>query len=155
MTEETKQRMVDAKYDTKSTTTFPIINTWGDRKIMRLHAIRHDKYGQVWHCGYVTLHKNHPVTKFYLYNRDVINEINVHGGITYDHYSNEDETLTLGFDCNHYMDDMEGGINKDASYVVKETKFLADQLSGDIIKVYVANEVKRLQDEIKTLRSYE
>ena len=53
------------------------------------------------------------------------------------------------------MDDMDGGINKDASYVIKETKFLADQLSKDIVKSYVADEIKHLETQIKKLRSYE
>ena len=82
----------------------------------------------------------------------MIHTINVHGGITYDHYSDEDNTLTLGFDCNHYMDDMEGGINKDASYVVKETKFLATQLSGNIAKVYASNEIEKLEKLILKLK---
>jgi len=139
-----------------TTTTIPIINKWGDKKIMRLHATRFDKYGDVWHCGYVTLHEKHPFTKFYLeQDRDIINMLSVHGGVTYDHYSKEDKTLTIGFDLHHYLDDMEGGVNKDASYAIKETKLLAKELSSDIVKRYVADEIKRLEFEIKKLRSYE
>ena len=146
--------MTDHSY-LSSTTTYPIINKWGDKKIMRLHAVRHDKYGEVWHCGYVDLHEKHPFTKFYLeHDRDIINQLNVHGGITYDPYSKKDKTLTLGFDCNHYMDDMDGGINKDASYVIKETKFLADQLSEDVVKSYVVDEIKHLESQIKKLKKY-
>ena len=146
--------MTDHSY-LSSTTTYPIINKWGDKKIMRLHAVRHDKYGEVCHCGYVDLHEKHPFTKFYLeHDRDIINQLNVHGGITYDHYSKKDKTLTLGFDCNHYMDDMDGGINKDASYVIKETKFLADQLSEDVVKSYVVDEIKHLESQIKKLKKY-
>ena len=52
------------------------------------------------------------------------------------------------------MDDMDGGINKDASYVIKETKFLADQLSEDVVKSYVVDEIKHLESQIKKLKKY-
>ena len=146
----------------KSITQIPVVNKWGDRKVLRTKVVRIQRHGEIWHCGYVTLSANHPLTGLYIsqddggWRRDsyCIDEfIKVHGGITY-HVIDDEGNLRLGFDCNH-CDDDESGINDDASYAIKETESLASQLTDpNIIKAAMQNCISDLESKLEYLKSF-
>lgn len=90
-------------------------------------------------CGYVGLPRSHP---YYGKHRREIEDIEVHGGLTYSGYwNNLDHTLWwLGFDCAHAfdIDDLPTTLsgppyvlksNKSQDFVEEQTKRLAEQLA--------------------------
>tara|TARA_R100000005_G_C4955589_1_gene174255 strand:- start:152 stop:610 length:459 start_codon:yes stop_codon:yes gene_type:complete len=145
----------------KSTTQIPVVNKWGDRKVLRTKVVRIQRHGEIWHCGYVTLSADHPLTGLYIsqdngsWRRDsycIDQFVEVHGGITY-HVIDDEGNLCLGFDCDHYGDD-ESGINKDASYAIKETESLASQLTDpNIIESAMQNGISDLESQLEYLKS--
>jgi hypothetical protein len=145
----------------RSTTDIPVVNIWGDRKVLRTEVVRIQRNDQIWHCGYVTLRADHPLTGLYIsqdnpsWRRDsyCIDEfVKVHGGITY-HVIDDEGNLCLGFDCNH-LDDDESGINKDASYAIKETESLATQLTDpNIIEAAMHLSISDLESKLEYLNS--
>jgi hypothetical protein len=50
----------------RSTTDIPVVNKWGDRKVLRTEVVRIQRNDDVWHCGYVTLRADHPLTGLYI-----------------------------------------------------------------------------------------
>lgn len=112
-------------------------------------------------CGYVKVPKDSILfrkQKSYYYTESengisefeqTINNINVHGGITYVGKRENDDDIYWGFDCGHLGDDspgldemipgghhkFDGDTYKDKEYVMEEVKSLAKQLS-EIIKKY-------------------
>lgn len=50
-------------------------------------------------CGYIYVKNNNQFPKSFE------NIFDVHGGITYDSYTEEDDMWKIGFDCYHYQDD--------------------------------------------------
>lgn len=105
-------------------------------------------------CGYVAVPSDSILarkTKSYYYSESElgltdfeqdINNISVHGGITYVGNRNKDEVLYWGFDCGHAGDEspgmdslFNGDIYRNKEYVVEECKNLARQLLK-IIEIY-------------------
>lgn len=72
-----------------------------------------------WYCGYVELPKGHVLYDKETEFDDVIQDIDVHGGVTFmkDH--------VIGFDCNHYDDNI---IVCNKEYVINEIHKMIDQL---------------------------
>jgi len=145
----------------RSTTDLPVVNIWGDRKVLRTEVVRVQRNDEIWHCGYVTLRADHPLTGLYIsqdkssWCRDsyCIDEfVKVHGGITA-HGLDDEGNLCLGFDCNHDDDD-ESGINKDASYAIKETESLASQLTDpNVIEDAMHDSISDLESQLEYLNS--
>lgn len=94
---------------------------------------------QCWRCGYVefTLPEGLPYTYYFkdfsrrskgvaLAIENIIDSANVHGGITYVDSKISTRAVTLGFDCNHYMD-TKGYINSPRSvgYCINELQRLS------------------------------
>ena len=148
-----------------SNTKIPVVNKWGDRKVLSAHVIRYQRQQggrynpeeYIWHCGYVTLKSDHPFVLIYMQN-DLDNDsidgfVKVHGGITFskrDEYGN----LTVGFDLNKGDDD-ESGINDDASYAIKETESLATQLTDpQIIDYALSYETNKLEQQLSSLKQF-
>lgn len=83
-------------------------------------------------CGYVVLDSNIKI------ELDVLNNLEVHGGITYIEYETIDnkEKLVIGFDCGHCWDyipycefNFNGNvIYRNVDFVKKELKKLIDQI---------------------------
>ena len=83
-------------------------------------------------CGYVVLDSNIKI------ELDVLNSLEVHGGITYMEYETIDskEKLVIGFDCGHCCDYIpvselnfnENAIYKNVDFVKKELKKIIDQI---------------------------
>lgn len=75
-----------------------------------------------WGNGYVGIPKWHP---FYKKDYSELNKyINIHGGLTFSDF-NEDKSLwVIGFDTNHYNDNM---YNFPYDFVLNETKYLREQ----------------------------
>jgi|14_taG_2_1085336.scaffolds.fasta_scaffold02561_2 hypothetical protein len=148
-----------------SNTKIPVVNKWGDRKVLGAHVIRYQRQAggmyyteeYIWHCGYVTLKSNHPFVHIYMQNdldNDSIDDyVKVHGGITFskrDEYGN----LTVGFDLNKNDDD-ESGINDDASYAIKETESLATQLTDPkIIESALSYQRSKLERQLLSLNQF-
>lgn len=66
-----------------------------------------------WYCGYVT----------FPFVPDVDpDNIEVHGGITY--HNEENDRATLGFDCNHYGDEMDDRLS-DIDWLTAECERMA------------------------------
>lgn len=130
---------------------------------MKCLMLRHERFLH-W-CGYVAVPadsilarkpKSHYYTESELGLSDFeqdINNISVHGGITYIGKRNKDNDLYWGFDCGHLGDKSPGidriekhlGISptewdvyRDKEYVIEECKNLAKQLLK-IIKIYENN----------------
>lgn len=109
----------------------------------------------VW-CGYVGVPSGHPWHKKHYHDLEELNEVEVHGGLTYsDHLqgalgpdcTNSDESnwlWWLGFDCGHSFDYSPGLVKlfpklvlvsgslaayRDIAYARAETEFLAAQAS--------------------------
>ncbi len=83
-----------------------------------------------WRCGYVGIQKGHP---FYKKHYDKIEEkggTSVHGGLTFSQIGDDEfypkDYWWIGFDCNHYKDDLRNWTFK---RVKKEVKELAEQLT--------------------------
>lgn len=106
--------------------------------------VRH--FSSLHWCGYVGLEKSHPLHGVD-YNDDRLNEVRVHGGMTYSescggfvcHIKEDgsDETWWIGFDCAHSGDISprhdsneiwNRGVYRDMGYVKQQTERLADQL---------------------------
>lgn len=77
-----------------------------------------------WLCGYVSIPKNHPFTDKD-FSSSSINDLSVHGGITFRDKLEDSDLVFIGFDCNHY-DDLTNP--KDEHYVKKECDRLVEQL---------------------------
>lgn len=81
-----------------------------------------------WGNGYVCLPNWHP-----WYKKDY-NEINiltnVHGGLTFTQHDEEEDLWVIGFDTNHYDDDL---INCSFDFVLEETKKLEQQCLTKLI----------------------
>lgn len=145
----------------RSTTDIPVVNKWGDRKVLRTEVVRIQRNDDVWHCGYVTLKADHPLTKLYTstanadWCRDaycIDDFVQVHGGITA-HGLDDKGNLCLGFDLNHYKDE-DSGVNKDASYAIKETESLASQLTDpNVIEDALQDRWGYLEEELEYLKS--
>ena len=91
-----------------------IFNHNGFKCIVVLHEIitSHKEVKDMkWRCGYIGISKKHP---FYKKNYDEIEEkggTSVHGGLTFSDFGDgkvlpKDYTWWVGFDCNHYRDDI-------------------------------------------------
>ena len=89
-----------------------------DEETLKLPYMRNNH----WLCGYVEIpeeHKYHNVEYM-----DIEEYIHVHGGLTYSGNLVDDKYF-LGFDCNHYEDD----INiQNQEYVENQLKSLVEQL---------------------------
>lgn len=76
-----------------------------------------------WGSGYVCLPNWHP-----WYGKDYEElydtEISVHGGLTYTDYDDIEDLWVIGFDTNHYSDDL---LNCSLKFVTEETKRLEQQ----------------------------
>lgn len=75
-----------------------------------------------WYCGYVVIPAN---DKFYNASEDLLDTLDVHGGITYDEFSHDFTKYMIGFDCCHVGDDPEV---QNADYALSECKRLVDQI---------------------------
>jgi len=102
--------------------------------------------GSLHWCGYVSVPKGSRLEKALTYYssdselgisefEQAVNDIDVHGGITYNGERKGDGVVYRGFDCAHLGDlspgwDMEDGedVYRDKEYVVQECKHLADQI---------------------------
>lgn len=93
-----------------------------------LHDIKTDTNLGEWKIsmnlpgGYVSIPKWHP---FYKKNYSELNKyVIIHGGLTFSDF-NEDKSLwIIGFDTNHYNDDIN---NFPYDFVLNETKYLREQ----------------------------
>lgn len=89
-----------------------------------------------WYCGYVEI-----PTDDRLYEvselSDILEEFNVHGGISFAGYLEEEvgDTFLLGFDCHHVGDNIH---IQNMSYVIGECESLIDQII-DLNKEYKIN----------------
>tara|TARA_A100001515_G_scaffold144881_1_gene150520 strand:+ start:87 stop:545 length:459 start_codon:yes stop_codon:yes gene_type:complete len=145
----------------RSTTDIPVVNKWGDRKVLKTEVVRIQRNDQIWHCGYVTLKADHPLTRLYISSanadwcRDascIDGYVHVHGGITA-HGLDDEGNLCLGFDLNHYKDE-DSGVNKDASYAIKETESLATQLTDpNIIEAAMHISISDLESKLEYLNN--
>lgn len=78
-----------------------------------------------WYCGYAEIPED---DRLYAINElsDILEEFNVHGGISFAGYLEEvGHAFLLGFDCNHARDDIH---EQDIFYVDGECKNLIDQI---------------------------
>ena len=75
-----------------------------------------------WYCGYVVIPAN---DKFYNASEDLLDTLDVHGGITFDGVLRGFTEYMIGFDCHHVGDDPEV---QDADYALSECKRLVDQI---------------------------
>lgn len=75
-----------------------------------------------FYCGYVEIPKDHIC---YGVDEDDLEEINVHGGLTFSGYLDFSDEYLLGFDCAHAGDDTSV---EDANYTANECERLIDQL---------------------------
>lgn len=113
---------------------------------------RHPSVGH-W-CGYVKIPKGSRLegAKTYYYTdselglsdfEEAINNLDVHGGVTYSGRRRNDGSLYWGFDCGHlgdlspFMDGLafEGDTYRDKEYVIEECKKLALQIK-EITETY-------------------
>lgn len=88
-----------------------------------------------WYCGYAEIP---PDDRLYEVSElsDILEEFNVHGGISFAGYLKEvGDTFLLGFDCNHVGDNIH---TQNMSYVIGECKSLIDQII-DLNKEYKIN----------------
>jgi len=75
-----------------------------------------------WGNGYVGIPIWHP---FYKKDYDELNEyIQIHGGLTFSDYDDEENLWIIGFDTNHPMDDMK---RWPYDKVLEETKYLRNE----------------------------
>ena len=148
-----------------SNTKIPVVNKWGDRKVLGAHVIRYQRQEggrynpeeYIWHCGYVTLKRDHPFVQIYMQHDlddySIERYVEVHGGITFSK-RDEHDNLTVGFDLNKGDDD-ESGINDDASYAIKETESLATQLTDpQIIESALCHERSKLERKLSSLNQF-
>lgn len=75
-----------------------------------------------WYCGYVVIPADN---KFYNASEDLLDTLDVHGGITFDGVLRGFTEYMIGFDCHHMGDDPEV---QDAEYTLGECKRLVDQI---------------------------
>ena len=75
-----------------------------------------------WYCGYVVIPAD---DKFYNASEDLLDTLDVHGGITFDGVLIGFTEYMIGFDCHHMGDDPE---LQDAEYALSECKRLVDQI---------------------------
>lgn len=83
-----------------------------------------------YYCGYVGIPTSHPYAKLKLYEQK-IDELNVHGGITYMEMDSKyptpsQNTVWLGFDTAHFDDHY---MIKDLAFCIYECERLAEQLA--------------------------
>tara|TARA_R110000868_G_scaffold307378_3_gene568870 strand:+ start:6337 stop:6735 length:399 start_codon:yes stop_codon:yes gene_type:complete len=84
-------------------------------------------------CGYVDIPRGNALFGRY-YDDEPLCEISVHGGLTY--ADGTGDVWTLGFDCAHSGDadkpegDEWGNVYRDADYVERELRSLADQIAA-------------------------
>lgn len=80
-----------------------------------------------WYCGYVfiPLLKIKDEFKDLDYQDKLLNNINVHGGITF--LETEENGIIYGFDCNHY-NDKKDGIFSDINNVINECQYFKKEL---------------------------
>jgi len=107
------------------------------------------------YCGYVKLNSKHILFKIakQLDNKDNFDTWNMnkyypycHGGVTFNRL--DDDSLTLGYDQNHYGDD-KWGINKNNRYVKSHTIDWAKRLCNkDDIKFIINTRISFFQDTI-------
>lgn len=91
------------------------------------HVNSKDAYpmNATWYCGYAEIPED---DRLYGVNElsDILEEFNVHGGISFTGYLDEEgDAFLLGFDCNHARDDIH---EQDIFYVDRECKNLIDQI---------------------------
>lgn len=75
-----------------------------------------------YYCGYVALPFAHP---FYAEDYQDLEELEVHGGLTFSGYLDFSDYYLLGFDCGHGGDDIKV---QNEDYTLAECKKLVDQL---------------------------
>lgn len=104
-------------------------------------------------CGYVYIPENHPLYGVDFWDMD---DINVHGGVTYSDNSKEDNTWKIGFDCGHAYDGIDiESLEKhlpECTYEDKCEKYKAmNSLSGGEIrtKEYVTEQCELLAKQLK------
>lgn len=91
----------------------------GYKNFMIYNVAEGCRYHSIWYCGYAVLPEDHILYDRQTEFNDIINTIDVHGGVTYmkDH--------VIGFDCNHFGDDI---VKCNEEYVINEIHKMIDQL---------------------------
>ena len=97
-------------------------------------SIKHIK--KQWFCGYVEFNNKSELYKTLEiefkdkslddYKIEVMIGSHVHGGITYSAWNEEKNTIVIGFDCNHLIDEK---YPKSQSYCARETYRLATDVA--------------------------
>ena len=77
-----------------------------------------------WLCGYVEIPRE---SKYYGIDYDDI-PVRCHGGLTFSDFIDENDVYIIGFDCNHYGDNI-AKCNED--YVAKQIESIVNQLIGE------------------------
>lgn len=100
-----------------------------------------------YHNGYVILEKGHPwFEKDYNTLEDI--GVEAHGGLTYSE-AEPDGTWKIGFDTNHYYDDL---YTKSKEFVRKETIKLAEQAYNAMtVSTHIPDFVRNKVEELKKL----
>lgn len=95
-----------------------------------------------WHCGYIYI----PVQNAKYIDSDILL---VHGGITYDAYSDDCNFLVLGFDCAHCADSPQFIKSpRSVGYCKNELINLSKQIKKQILngrRRLIKNKIKSLQ----------
>lgn len=98
-------------------------------KNYRKHRIIVKKIGRdydYWYCGYVEIPKDH---KYYGVDyTEILDDFDVHGGLTFSGELRDTNGFFLGFDCNHYGDNPR---IQDDEYTLVECIKLVDQIVGE------------------------
>ena len=120
-------------------------------------SIKHIK--KQWFCGYVEFNNKSELYKALeiefkdksLYGKDYEIETmigaNVHGSITYSAWNEEKNTIVIGFDCNHLIDEK---YPKPKSYCTRETFRLATDVAKFNSLKYIQNCI--IQKEVELMR---
>lgn len=79
-----------------------------------------------WLCGYVGVPETHPLYRKTYYDLD---DIDVHGGLTFSDFSSwdEEDVWYFGFDCAHPWDSI---LVKNEKFVIKQCQSLSKQLKS-------------------------
>lgn len=92
------------------------------RKLRFEKEINISGISNTWYCGYVVIPEG---DKFYKASEDLLDTLDVHGGITFDGVLIGFTEYMIGFDCHHMGDDPE---IQNADYALSECKRLVDQI---------------------------
>lgn len=74
------------------------------RKLRFEKEINISRISNTWYCGYVVIPEG---DKFYKASEDLLDTLDVHGGITFDGVLIGFTEYMIGFDCHHMGDDPE------------------------------------------------